>query len=465
MPEIGDGFSCHPNHSGLCRRTALRRFDTSMSQNPNMTLRSKYVLFISLIHLVALITSFLVFEDQKIWFILSEAVLLISLYFAIRLYRELIQPIGLLSRGMDALQDRDFNVKFQPTGQIETDKLIGVYNQMVDRLREERTAQVQQHFFLDKLIKTSPVGTIILDFEEKVANLNPRAEAFLGIPEKKIIGHKLDELELDLSLALSKLEPDSSETFSVDGIATYKCHKAHFIDRGFPHFFITIEDLTTEKLRIEKQAYGKVIRMMAHEVNNSIGPINSILESILPFAKHLPKEDQNTYQEVIEVARDRNQRLNKFMRNFADIIRLPPVKLVLQDIRPLLQQVFTLMQYQIGDRKIQWRTEIPDQPVRVAIDKEQLEQVLINILKNAIEAIETEGTIIIRLNRQGLQIMDNGIGLPPQDDQQLFSPFFSTKTQGQGVGLTLSKEILLNHHFNFSLKPGEAGMTVFSIEF
>jgi nitrogen fixation/metabolism regulation signal transduction histidine kinase len=324
---------------------------------------------------------------------------------------------------------------------------------------------MQQHFFLDKLIKTSPVGTIILDFDEKIATLNPRAEKFLDIREKAVKGKKLEELQLELGPALTELQPDSSAIFTVDGIATYKCHKTHFIDRGFPHYFITIEDLTTEKLRIEKQAYGKVIRMMAHEVNNSIGPINSILESILHYERDLPEEERETYREVIEVARDRNQRLNLFMRNFADVIRLPEARLTHQDIRPLLRQVITLMQFQVGDRQIEWQLQIPEQPVLLDFDKEQLEQVLINILKNAIEAIENSGMIRIELSKTGLRIIDNGIGLPSMENQQIFSPFFSTKTQGQGVGLTLSKEILLNHQFSFSLKPGEAETTVFSIEF
>lgn len=430
-----------------------------------MTLRFKYILFITLIHLVALVMSFLIFEEQRIWFILSEAVLLVSLYFAIRLYRELVQPIALLSRGMDALQDRDFNVKFQPTGQVETDKLIEVYNQMVDQLREERTAQMQQHFFLDKLIQTSPVGTIILDFDGNIASLNPRAEQFLGLPEKTVKGKALEAIDSGLAAAMARLEPDSSATFSVDGIATYKCHKTHFIDRGFPHYFITVEDLTTERLRIEKQAYGKVIRMMAHEVNNSIGPINSILESILSYERDIPEGERETYREVITVARDRNQRLNQFMRNFANVIRLPEPQLELQDIRPLLQEVITLMQYQTGHRRIDWRSQLPEKAVEVRFDKEQLEQVLINVLKNSIEAIAEEGIITVSLNAERLEIIDNGSGLPPQKDKQLFSPFFSTKRHGQGVGLTLSKEILLNHGFTFSLKPGPDESTVFSIRY
>lgn len=430
-----------------------------------MTLRNKYILFITLIHLAALVMSFLIFEEQKVWFILSEAVLLISLYFAIRLYRELVEPISLLSRGMDALRDQDFNVKFQPTGQVETDKLIGVYNQMVDQLRQERTAQVQQHFFLDKLIQTSPVGTIILNFDETIANINPRAAQFLELSDKEVIGKLLQDLPRPLAAKLATLSPDVAQTYTIDGVTTYKCYKAHFIDRGFPHYFITIEDLTAEKLRIEKKAYGKVIRMMAHEVNNSIGPINSILGSILPYAVHLPESEQSTYSEVIEVARDRNQRLNRFMRNFADVIRLPEIRPERRDIRPLLEQVITLMQYQVGERNIEWQQDLPAKPVVIAFDREQLEQVLINVLKNAIEAIESSGVIRVELDPDGIRIIDSGIGLPPQNDQQLFSPFYTTKSQGQGVGLTLSKEILINHHFTFSLRTGADGRTVFSIRF
>lgn len=430
-----------------------------------MSLRSKYILFITLIHVAALVMSFLIFEEQKAWFILSEAVLLISLYFAIRLYQQLVQPLNLLSHGMDALQDHDFNVKFQPTGQMETDKLITVYNQMIDQLRSERTAQMQQHFFLDKLIRTSPVGNVILDFDGKVAGANPRAEQFLGLPEKALKGKTLDELPSALAKPLSQLASDSSETISIGGIETYKCHKAHFVDRGFPHYFITIEELTSEKLQIEKQAYGKVIRMMAHEVNNSIGPINSILESILAYEADLPEEEQETYREVINVAHERNRRLNQFMRNFADVIRLPQPFLSPQDIRPLLRQVITLMQYQVGDRAINWETDFPAAPVTVRMDREQLEQVLINVLKNAIEAIPRQGNIRLVLDKRRLAIIDDGAGLPPDPDGQLFSPFFSTKKQGQGVGLTLSKEILVSHGFTFSLRPDGAGHTVFTINF
>ncbi|MCB0629066.1 MAG: ATP-binding protein [Saprospiraceae bacterium] len=430
-----------------------------------MTLKAKYILFITLIHLAALVMSFLIFDEQKQWFILSEAVLLISLYFSIRLYRDLVQPLGLLSQGMDALQDQDFNVKFQPTGQYETDKLIRVYNQMIDRLREERTAQVQQHFFLDKLISTSPVGIIILDFDGNVSSVNPRAEQFLEMPEKAIKGQPLRSLPTELAAPLEALPSDSSQTIQINGFQTFKCHKAHFIDRGFAHYFITLEELTAEKLRIEKQAYGKVIRMMAHEVNNSVGPINSILDSILIYEKHLPESERTLYHEVVTTARDRNQRLNSFMRNFADVIRLPDPQPTIQEVQPLLKQVVTLMKYQTGERQIEWQEIYPEQPIRVAMQKDQIEQVLINVIKNAIEAIETTGRIIIELDYSGIRIRDNGAGLPPEFNQELFAPFYSTKADGQGVGLTLTREILINHDFSFSLRTDAQGLTVFSIGF
>ena len=119
-----------------------------------------------------------------------------------------------------------------------------------------------------------------------------------------------------------KLKSGESKTVVLNGITTYKLQKSHFIDRGFPRYFIMIEELTAEILAAEKKAYGKVIRMMAHEVNNTVGPVNSIIESALKAP--LPWQGANeSLQKALQVAMERNQSLNLFMRNFADVVRLP----------------------------------------------------------------------------------------------------------------------------------------------
>lgn len=431
-----------------------------------MKLQTKYILFIALIHLVTLVLTFFIFKEQKILFIASEAIIMVSLYFAYRLYKTLVRPLKLIMNGIGAIRDRDFNVKFQPVGQFELDQLIKVYNEMINQLRQERTYQAEQHFFLDKLIQTAPSGIIILDYDGNIANCNPKARKLLGINGEITKGKKIADLDGALAKALAQLPADEAKTISINGIETYKCHKAHFIDRGFPLHFITIEELTVEKLRIEKNAYGKVIRMMAHEVNNSIGPINSIIGSVLNYAGQLPAVDQQDFRQALEVAIERNQKLNKFMRNFADVVKLPPPQKENHDLRQLIHDVCRLLQPTMNAKAITLEVKSPDLPVVVALDIQQMEQVMINVIKNAIEATPENGNIQIELTDKPpiLRILDNGMGIDPGDAEKLFSPFYSTKATGQGIGLTLTREVLLNHGFDFSLKTGADGWTVFEIK-
>src|SRR5206468_10711031 len=125
---------------------------------------------------------------------------------------------------------------------------------------------------------------------------------------------------VEIMQEINKLKSGESKTVSINGITTYKLQKSHFIDRGFPRYFIMIEELTAEILAAEKKAYGKVIRMMAHEVNNTIGPVNSILESTLKSNELWRDDKNNLLQNALQVAVNRNQNLNLFMRNFADVV-------------------------------------------------------------------------------------------------------------------------------------------------
>jgi len=416
---------------------------------------------------VALVLSFLIFKDNKIFFIASEVLILFSVYISWRLYNELIQPLNMLMQGTDAIKDRDFNVKFVKTGKYEMDELINVYNYMIDELRKERTKQEEQHFFLEKLIQTSPTGIIILDFEDHVQQINPKTLELLNLDEMDVKGKSLHEINHPVAQQIIRLKSGESKTITLSGSATYKIQKSHFIDRGFPRHFIMIEELTAEILAAEKKAYGKVIRMMAHEVNNTIGPVNSILESALK-ANELWKEKKNySLQTALQVAVNRNHNLNLFMRNFADVVRLPEPNKKTIDLTQLIRSVAKLMELKAGEKQIQFDYKLADVPFFISADAQQMEQVLINVVKNAIESIEEKGTITFEANLQkrSLTITDTGKGISAHIAENLFSPFFSTKKDGQGIGLTLVREILLNHGFEFSLKTVAEKQTEFLIRF
>lgn len=418
-----------------------------------MKLKIKFILVITTLHLICLVLSYFIFKEQKILFIGCEALIICSAVVSLGLYSQLIAPLTYLKQGINAIKDRDFNVKFIPTGKTEMDELIDVYNRMLDALRVERVKQEEQHFFLEKLINTSPTGIVILDYDHQVKQINPKASA---------IFEKAGE---DMLQEISQLAIGTSKTIKAGGFNTYKIQKSHFIDRGFSRVFILIEELTAEIFEAEKSVYGKVIRMMAHEVNNTIGPVNSIINLALGMEDLWEQHDKKTLQHAMQVAVDRNQNLNLFMRNFADLVKLPNVNRQVIDLVSLVRSVAAFMEIKAKESGVVFEFDLPEQPYPILGDAQQLEQALINIVKNAIEASEAEGKIdfIIDASARQLIIRDDGAGISEEGNEHLFTPFYSTKKDGQGIGLTMVREILLNHGFEFSLKTVEPRITEFVI--
>ncbi|WP_133557317.1 sensor histidine kinase [Pedobacter duraquae] len=418
-----------------------------------MKLKTKYILLIGILHLTCLVLSFFIFEQNRILFIGSEVFILISLVISVGLYRQLLEPLKYLKEGIHAIQDRDFSVKFIPTGRSEMDELIGVYNKMIDELRTERTKQEEQHFFLEKLIQTSPTGIIIMDYDQKIQSINPTATSILNMDQESVLS------------VVSELKTGSSRMLKIGGLSIFKIHKSNFIDRGFARIFVMLEEVTEEIFEAEKKAYGKVIRMMAHEVNNTIGPVNSILGLALTTEQLWETNKHNLLKDAFEIATARNQNLNLFMRNFADLVKLEPANRQQIDLNKLVQSVAEFMTMPANERAILFSLSLPDKPYLISADAQQLEQAMINIVKNALEAIGHDGVVHFILDpvKHRLCISDNGAGLTEELNAQLFNPFFTTKKDGQGIGLTLVREILLNHGFDFSLTTTGDGLTTFEI--
>ena len=433
-----------------------------------MRLRTKYILFVSLIHIALIILSLNLINDKIYLFLVAEVVIIITITISILLYRQFIRPINTITSGIESIEDKDFSMKFIKVGHYEMDKLIDVYNTMIDQLRIERVKQQEQHFFLENLIESTPSGIVILDFDERIISVNPAAELFLDNKEEELIGKTFAQIPGKLSAEISKVETNEPVVIPISGMKTFRCQKASFVDRGFNNLFIMIEELTEELLKTERTAYEKVIRMMSHEINNSIGAVNSILNSSLNYSDQIAKKDRTYFVDAMNVAIRRNEHLNKFMSNFADIVRIPqPVK-TSSDLHELLKTVQLLISSQLRDKKVNWKWDLTENEIIVDLDIHQIEQVLVNILKNAVEAIADTGQIIIQTRhrpKKRVLIMNNGEKISEEIQQKLFTPFFSTKAGGQGLGLTLIREILLNHGFNFSLHTRDDGYTVFMMEF
>lgn len=435
-----------------------------------MSLKLKYIIYIFIIHAILTALVFYLLREQKLYFFLAEIAIIGSLIVAYVLFQNFIRPIEFIKDGRNAIIDKDFNVKYISTNSSEMNALILVYNDMIDNIRAERIQVQEQHYFLQKLINASPNGIVILDFEDKITDLNPRAIKVLEI-KGNWENQSISNFENPILKAIQNIEVNTSEVISVRGVESYKCEVSSFIHRGFKRKFILIQELSKEILAAEKRAYGKVIRMMAHEVNNSIGAINSILHSVVEIeSENKSENDSEMVIEALTVAINRNDNLNQFMRNFADVIRIPKPNLEQIDLNILIQNVSKLMQNQAEKKAINYHFDLNPNPVFVHADLRLMEQALVNMIKNSMEAIEekeVESPNIIRFQTfpNGFSISDNGSGISAAISNKIFTPFFSTKITGQGVGLTLIREILLNHKTTFSLKTNDDDWTAFEVRF
>ncbi|MFH1853471.1 MAG: ATP-binding protein [Candidatus Neomarinimicrobiota bacterium] len=433
-----------------------------------MKLKYQYICFISLLHVIFLILSIQLLPEHKWLFLLAETLILLAVISSVKFYRVLIQPVELIAAGIQTIKDQDFNTQLLKTGQTEMDQLVAVYNRMIEQLRNERVQQQEMHYFLDRLIKAAPVGVIILDFDDKTTMVNQAAAKMIGRLPDDLVGLLLRDLPGDLGRELVTLVPGVAQTVILDGTHAYKCQKSHFRDRGFNHNFILIEELGAEIYKTEKHAYGKIIRLMSHEINNSVGAVNSLLNSFLNYGEYLSVTDRKDFEDAIRVASTRNDHLSQFITNYADVVRLPAPVRHYHDLHQLLRSVDILLQSLYRPRNIDCKWQLASGTFDVDIDIQQFEQVLVNVIKNAVEAIGENGTIVVITTlapAKTLIVRDSGGGIGADVRRQLFTPFFSTKKDGQGIGLTLVREILQNHGYQFALESPESGRTDFTIRF
>ncbi len=432
-----------------------------------MTLRRKFTLYLVTIHLLFAAVLLKLLWGERLWFIGVELFLIASFIVALAIFRGLFRPLDLIASGVDFLRERDFSTRLRETGPPEMDRLIGVFNQMVDTLRAERLTIREQHHFLDKLLAASPSAVLILDHDQRVSYANPAAASLLQLPEGVLTGRPVAGIGAPFAHLLGGMEAGDSAVFPLRGARKVLCRKSGFLDRGHPRTFFVFEELTEELRRNERAAYEKLIRMLSHEVNNSLGAANSLLNSCLHYAGQLRPEDRADFTTAISVAIARTDHLNAFMKGFSDILRLPPPRRVFTDIRVPLGNIAALMHAELTKRRIALAWETESEPAPALMDPHQMEQAFLNILKNSMEAIGTDGTITLRIwrsnGRDVVSILDTGRGIPEEARQQLFTPFFSTKENGQGIGLTLVQEILLSHHFEYSLESVPGKPTSFSV--
>jgi two-component system, NtrC family, nitrogen regulation sensor histidine kinase NtrY len=433
-----------------------------------VSLRARFVAYLIAVHGLLAATAVLVIRQYPYWLIAAEAVLVVSFVTGLVLIRSLFSSMSFVHESAQLLEDSDFMSRYREVGQPGLDRLIRVFNRMVDSLRDERVRLQEQQQFLARVLKESPGGIVVLDFDGGIDMANPAALRLLQADMPGVLRRRPGDLAGGLGAELERLSDGQTHVVPIWGGRRVRVHRGSFVDRGFRRGFFLLEELTEELRQSEKAAYEKLIRMLSHEVNNTVGASNSLLNSCLSYGSQLTTDDRFDFEHAIGVVIARTAQLNAFMRSFADVVRLPQPQKASVAVADLVDDLGRLMRAECERRRIAVVREVEDIG-SLSLDRVQLEQALVNIAKNAVEAMGTDGTLTIRARRRDgvrvLEVEDTGPGIAPDARAQLFTPFFSTKEGGQGIGLTLVQEILANHRFGYALDGPPGGPTRFTILF
>ncbi len=427
-----------------------------------------FFLLLALLLMVAWGLMFLIMPIKEVgWkFYLVEGVITLSLIYLVYFYRKVVKPLDTIANGMDLLREQDFSSRLKSVGQLEADRIVDIFNRMMQQLKEERLRLREQNHFLDLLISVSPMGVVILTFDGKVSMANKAALKFLEVDtEEDMLNKGMEDLKTPLAEEISRLPKDTTETIRLSDSHIYRCSRLSFVDRGFAHPFFLIESLTSEVMKAEKKAYEKVIRMIAHEVNNSVAGITSTLDTVDDALQTM--DDTDDLREVMKVCVERGYSLSRFITRFADVVKIPEPQLEEVRLNDRISACERFLENICQDHQVDLRMDLCEENPWVKIDTSLFEQVLINMVKNSVESIEEEGVITLRTSASPvmLEVADTGRGISKEVETKLFTPFFSTKPNGQGIGLIFIREVLMKHGCSFSLRTYEDGITRFRIMF
>jgi nitrogen fixation/metabolism regulation signal transduction histidine kinase len=457
-----------------------------------MSLRRRLYVYLVAAHLLFLGVTIIQFRESP-WLMLSlEALIVLSLILGVLLIRRALEPLSYTRHFHDLLQDQQYAARLQQSGDAELNELVQLFNTMLGALYQERLQIGEQQGFLDRLLEATPSAVIVFDFDGRISLLNASAQRLPGLagladPKGQPLSARLpDESGLSLLAQLDALPLGDSQLLTDADGRRYRGQRGHFYDRGFPRHFLLIEELTEELESSEKATYEKLIRVLAHEVNNTVAATGSVLDSLLFYRSQLAERDSEDFSTAIVAVKRRNVSLGEFIERFTRVVKMPAPELRPNAVRDIMDDILYLYREPCRSRGIRLAWRRCDDIAPVALDRHLMEQALLNVVKNAMEAVEArmaglsemdsaDGTangagdnyIEFVLGREAdgarLSIIDSGDLLGDVPARQLFTPFFTTKKGGQGIGLLFVREVLNRHGFAYRLAATGQGATRFDI--
>ena len=385
----------------------------------------------------------------KLRWTLTTILVFAFLAFTQALRERVVRPLQTVSNLLAAMREEDFSIRAR--GARPDDPLGEVFlevNALAATLREQRLGALEATALLSKVMAEIDVAVFAFDERGELQLVNRFGETLLGQPEPRLRGRRAEEV--GLAPFLVDGAPQIREAAFPGRAGRWEIRTSTFRQGGAPHRLLVLADVSRPLREEERQAWQRLIRVLGHELNNSLAPIQSIAGSLQSLAgqSEPPADWRDDLRHGLSVIASRAEALSRFTSAYARLARLPPPSPAPVDVGSLLARVASLEpRLPVG--------VIPGPSLTVQADVDQLEQLLINLVRNAADAaLETKGGVALGWKRGARQVeiwvADDGPGLPTTTN--LFVPFFTTKPGGSGIGLVLSRQIAEAHGGSLSLE-------------
>ena len=380
---------------------------------------------------------------------LLVAILWLSFSFAAR--ERVANPLRTLANLLEAMREGDYSIRARVDNPEEAmGEVMQQVNAMAATLRDQRLGALEATALLRKVMEEIDVAAFAFDPQQALRLVNRAGERLLAQPAERLLAHDATSLGLGEFLT-GESEQIIQRTFP-GASGRWGVRRSQFREGGVKHQLLVLTDLTRPLREEELQAWQRIVRVIGHELNNSLTPIKSIAQSLEQLVKNEPRPDDwsEDMSRGLNVIAARSESLSRFMSSYARLAKLPPPKFGAVEMNSLLRRVTSL-----ETRMQVFFEECP--ALTIQGDADQLEQVLINLIRNAVDAAQETGGRVFLRHRQTpytveITVRDEGPGL--SNTANLFVPFFTTKRGGSGIGLVISRQIAEAH--NGSLTLGNA---------
>jgi nitrogen fixation/metabolism regulation signal transduction histidine kinase len=385
--------------------------------------------------------------------LLGGCLLIYLVLVASALVEGLVRPLQTLTNVVSSLREGDYSFRARGAGsQDAVAELAAEVNALADLLQKQRVRSLEATALLARILEVMHAPLFAFDREDLLQLVNNAGVKLLGLTHARSFGHSARELGLQELLAA---HDQSIHTFGMKP-TRWLLRKAVFRQDGVPHTLLLLADVSLPLQEEEQIAWKRLIRVLGHELSNSLAPIKSIAGSLLARVDNMEADDAtlHDFRRGLSVVESRADALHRFVQSYRLLAQLPPPQLKQVQLGPLLERVVLL------EQRIQVQLE-PGPPVALYADSDQLEQMFINLLANAVDASLTNGSQPVRASWTVadysllVTIEDRGLGIA--NTENLFVPFYTTKPAGSGVGLALAQQIARAHGGEIRLQNRDDG--------